>query len=268
MYTADYLDILLVAAWCSTTYWIMSNHSLTHMVLATPAALLTEWLVPPSVLPSSFSVLEALSKGHCLGKEVVFNQGDCGACLAFATATAYGMRACLRDGKAFADHVPSPYALFDCAGGNCQANTGLHAVGVMRVMTQHGVPLLRDAPPVFGQGCPRDSNHSMLKVQSYQFVCGKQPIKRELMERGPGVLSVRVSEAALLDNEKVRQGRLEHGFDLTDTPHALVLLGWLDEQDAWLVQNSWSTEWGIQGVGTVPQSFFECMLVFEPFLVL
>jgi C1A family cysteine protease len=108
----------------------------------------------------------------------------------------------------------------------------------------------------------------MLKVQSYRYVCGRQPIKRELMEQGPGVLSVRVSEAALRDREKVRQGRLEHGSDFTDSAHALVLLGWLDEQDTWLVQNSWSTEWGVAGVGTVPQSFFECMLVFEPFLAL
>lgn len=265
-----YIEGLIVLAWLSSTAWIFHLHPMTRVVVATPAAMLTEWLAPASVLPTSFSVLEALSKGRCLGKEVVFNQGECGACLAFATATAFGMRACLQGGATFANHVPSPFRLFDCAGGDCARNTGLNAQGVMRVMVQHGVPLLTEAAATFGQGCPQQqqqANQSTLKVQRYQYVCGRQPIKREVMERGPGVLSMRVSESAMQDEAKVREGRLEHGLSLADTHHALVLLGWLDEQDTWLVQNSWSSSWGVQGVGTVPQSLFDCVLVFEPSLI-
>ena len=258
------LECGLLTVWLYTVNLLVQHHH-SHLLRA-PMEVVTEWLVPPSPLPSSYNALDSV--GLCMAKDIIFDQQGCGACLAFSVATVYGLRACLRGGEAFARHVPSPYRLYDCAGGDCALDRGLNELGAMRVMTQRGVPPLLDSPAVFGQGCPSDKENTThwLRVQRYRHVCGAQPIKRELMQGGPAVFAMSVSEEALQIEENLRKGQLEHGSIAALTYHSLVVLGWDDQDSTWRVQNSWSHQWGVHGRGTVPRSFFDCVLVFEPAL--
>ena len=52
----------------------------------------------------------------------VFAQNDCGACVAFAVATAAAARACVREKR---DWIPSPYRLFACGGGKCKGGSAI-----------------------------------------------------------------------------------------------------------------------------------------------
>lgn len=262
------IEVAVTLVWFVCLTWFIDTTMIfADFIVNTPSAMLREWMLPPSPLPASFNAIDALGNTYCLGKEIVFNQQACGACMAFATASAYGIRACLRGMSP--ESIPSPYRLFDCAGGDCAANTGLNTGGTMHVMSQAGVPPLLETATAFGQGCPfatPNTTTNYLKIRSYRYVCGARPIKREILVRGPGVISVLISEEALRAEKNMAQGRLELGDDYDDSEsrHAMVLLGWRDEDATWLIQNSWSSEWGMQGVGSVPQSFFDCVLVFEP----
>ena len=204
--------------------------------------------------PASFST-SALYGGGCRAFQVVHSQEDCGSCMALASSTAYGMRAC----KLGLNRVPSPYLLMDCSTGDCDQGMGFHDVS--RILSK-GVPDVLHTAPVYGWGCTIPENLQLYKISRHSAVCSVRAIKHELMRGGPLIYSVQFSNSFL--DYKGCIYRDTFTDPLLGTLHAMVVTGWVDathnESAYWTVWNSWSSEWGENGQARIDMYHTECMM--------
>ena len=85
-------------------------------------------------------------------------------------------------------------------------------------------------------------------------------IKREILANGPVLASILVSEEY---TSYINQtGVYGNGIGLDGT-HMVVVFGWGaatdTEPEHWIIQNSWSTDWGDNGRGKYAMSFYDIM---------
>src|SRR5205085_2368424 len=71
-------------------------------------------------------------------------------------------------------------------------------------------------------------------------------LKQALIEHGPLAMPIH-GDACF----SVYQGGVFNGHSTGDPNHVMVLIGWDDEKQAWLVKNSWGAGWGEQGYSWV-----------------
>jgi Papain family cysteine protease len=207
------------------------------------ASLLQQWH-----LPASYNAAKEYGLG-CRAFEEISNQGHCGACSAFAMASAYGMRSCKNGGN----DLPSAYRIFDCGKGDCEAGMNIYElVSIMRT----GVTDLAQTPQVYGLGCP---SSGPLKISNLFPILLSPLIKREILANGPVLAVVSVSE------EYYKYYDYNSVYDDTSllANHMVVVLGWGaatdTEPEHWIIQNAWSTDWGEGGRGKHSMSFFTVM---------
>ena len=78
----------------------------------------------------------------------------------------------------------------------------------------------------------------------------KEAIKRSLISNGPLAVCVYADDAFM---RYPQAGPAFKGFPSTpNNPraainHAVTLVGWDDGKNAWLIKNSWGTDWGVEG---------------------
>ena len=220
--------------------------------------ILYELLSMPSLFlkesPASFST-SALYGENCRAFQFVHAQGDCGSCMALASSTAYGMRAC----KLGLNRVPSHYLMLDCSTGDCVVGMGV--MDVSRILLK-GLPDVLDSPPAYAWGCKIAENLRLYKISHHSVVCSVKAIKDELMRGGPLVYAVQLSSSFL----DYKGGVYSDTFTdaLLEAPHAMVVTGWVDathnESSYWTVWNSWSSEWGENGQARIDMHHTECMM--------
>lgn len=70
--------------------------------------------------------------------------------------------------------------------------------------------------------------------------------KQALIEHGPLAMPIK-GDACF----SVYQGGVFNGQKTGNPNHVMVLIGWDDEKQAWLIKNSWGEEWGEKGFGWV-----------------
>ena len=204
-------------------------------------------------MPSAYDA-RAVYGDQCRAFRHIFYQGDCGACAAFATASSIGMRGC----KKGYDFIPSPHRLFDCANATC--DRGAHMYSMHSVLL-NGVPDVINTPAMFSRGCVTGN----ITTKQFTGVCGSRYIKSHILTDGPMVFSIPVSDDfAFYSNTSHIYIRPPGDFDVG---HAVVVFGW-DDGDAhtgpsWLIQNSWSEQWGTAGIGRVDMSMLDCMVGFN-----
>ena len=71
-------------------------------------------------------------------------------------------------------------------------------------------------------------------------------LKKALIEHGPLAMPIHGDNCF-----SVYQGGVFNGHSAGDVTHVMVLMGWDDQKQAWLVKNSWGEEWGVKGYGWV-----------------
>ena len=174
---------------------------------------------------------------------------------AFAAASVYGMRSC----KKGLNELPSPYRIFVCGNGTCEY--GMNIFQLDRVM-RAGVNDLMKSPAAYGLGCLKDGSSDLHSIQSYVLICSSHLIKREILHFGPIIALVHLSDYF----GEYTGGSSVYVESDTDNVqmHAIAVIGWgnatEDEPEHWLVQNSWSRDWGDGGRGKISMAVFECML--------
>lgn len=72
-------------------------------------------------------------------------------------------------------------------------------------------------------------------------------LKSALCEYGPISVSIYASPAL----QVYQGGVFNENNNNNDTNHAILLIGWDDTKNAWLMKNSWGTDWGEGGYGWV-----------------
>jgi cathepsin L len=79
-------------------------------------------------------------------------------------------------------------------------------------------------------------------VDAEEVIPSTPAIKEALCRYGPIVAAVR----ATLSMQAYAGGVFNHD-EKGPANHAVAIIGWDDEKGAWLVRNSWGTEWGLNG---------------------
>ncbi|KAK2961002.1 putative Cathepsin B [Blattamonas nauphoetae] len=186
-------------------------------------------------------------------------QANCGGCWAFATSQAMsyrlGIAGCYKGLMSTQDLLSCDKTNNACRGGNplraqiYVANEGITTDECIPFVSEFGrVPL-----------CPsKCTNQSEIQRFKYKTPFGVtvNDVQAMLMESGPLYARYNVYEDFL----NYKSGIYVHTTGVKVGSHAVLLLGWGTENgvDYWLLQNSYSDEWGEQGYFRVRRGTNEC----------
>lgn len=217
---------------------------INRAVFSTLFAAIVGMLVAP---PLEYDATEGASS--CRIDNMVFQQGQCGACLAFASAIALGYRICLND---HIDFVPSPFRIFDCLAKSCTEGLTITDVEGARIQ---GIGDLNATPARFEWGCKFEEASVVSSWVGY-FAYGETSMKTDIYLFGPAVTSIYVDPLFYMYRGTPDVYQLTHVKKRPPThesTHAVAIIGWGDRPEPhWVIQNSWGADWGVVGRAKVP----------------
>lgn len=175
------------------------------------------------------------------GKVTPVRDQQCGNCWAYAVVAALESSYLIRNNKTVdgsEQYLVSNSGAGDCSGGNRdQANMFL---------VSQGDATNGDLPDGGTNGTPNPNLETPYDAIAWAFVDPNAEvpsvalIKQALCEYGP--LSI-----GMLSTETFKDydgGVYSEPGVTTGTAHAITLVGWNDSKNAWLIKNSWGTDWG------------------------
>ncbi|MEA2054392.1 MAG: C1 family peptidase [Candidatus Thermoplasmatota archaeon] len=177
----------------------------------------------------------------------VKNQEPCPSCEAYALVAALETMVQYKAGYPFGCDLSEAH-LFFCSGGTCK--WGVNVSHAADYMIEHGVP---------DEGCFPDPHRKTdmpcnmtlpgwenrtVKIKEWGWVENDMDsIKRALIEHGPLVICIFIWE----DFMHYREGIYKHRWGMLKGGHLVSLFGYNDEQQCWIVKNSWGENWGEDG---------------------
>lgn len=182
----------------------------------------------------------------------VLNQGGCGSCVAFAAVTAVETQLNITRKTPSAPWAFSPQYLFACGGASCE--TGWQLPSAAKFLKTTGVPDEACMPYSSGSSgkdvaCNTacgDVSSRVTKVTGYSsptfFLVDKNKLKAAV-QKGPVMVAMYVYEDFLY----YKSGVYKHVTGKMAGGHAVTIVGWDDADNAWIVKNSWSENWGENG---------------------
>jgi C1A family cysteine protease len=187
----------------------------------------------------------------------VLNQGNCGSCVAFATVGTLETQVNITSGIPGLDPTFSAEALFMCGGASC--DSGWEPADAARFLKSTGIPDEACMPYTSGatgndvscsDACSDRSSRS-LKIANYTspssgFFKNTAKVKAALLN-GPLVTTLTV----FTDFLYYTGGVYKHVTGKAEGGHAVSIVGYDDNQRAWIIRNSWGTDWGINGFALV-----------------
>ncbi len=195
-------------------------------------------------LPGNFSWCE---QGDCTP---VRNQGSCGSCWAFATAVPMESALLIHNGE---NKDLSEQYLVSCNNEGWGCNGGwwghdYHATEMVSGETEAGAVLEVNFPYEASDLACNPPHDKTNKLQSWEYVTDSSSVpsvdqlKQAIYEHGP--LSVAVCVNSEFQNYT---GGVFNGPGCTGVNHGVALVGWNDDDQAWIMKNSWGADWGENG---------------------
>eukprot|EP00294_Goniomonas_avonlea_P000555 CAMPEP_0114552670 /NCGR_PEP_ID=MMETSP0114-20121206/7246_1 /TAXON_ID=31324 /ORGANISM="Goniomonas sp, Strain m" /LENGTH=920 /DNA_ID=CAMNT_0001737557 /DNA_START=1 /DNA_END=2763 /DNA_ORIENTATION=- len=195
--------------------------------------------------------------GHHCKAFTVTDQGNCGACYAFAAATALSARLCHQSASKFDVNI-SPQDILSCYGASgCKGGVPILVYEQLEYDSKVGdwcMPYtgqdLAKGGPACGATCGTGLKFGAIAGSTAWSFDSVAAMQMELLINGPVALGFRIYTDFMMYRSGVystseaakRRGPLGG--------HAVVLVGWgVDEAGIpyWLCQNSWGPRWGDKG---------------------
>lgn len=183
----------------------------------------------------------------------VRDQGRCGSCVAFAMGSTYETQLNIATRTAGRVWSFSPQHLFSCGGGSC--SMGWFPASAVDFLAKKGIPEEACFPYVSGAvgsdvacklSCSDSRSRSvkgLLRVKSKGMrASAVDEVKRALLN-GPLMTTMKV----YADFYHYAGGVYRYQKGAMLGGHAVMIVGWRNEDRAWIARNSWGTGWGEQG---------------------
>jgi C1A family cysteine protease len=171
----------------------------------------------------------------------VKDQGDCGACVAFAVIGT--IESCLKISKRDPIYSPdlSEADLFFGGCDNC-CTRGWDYVSALNYAHANGVAD-EACYPYNGEGpCP-DRESRLVKIDSWRAIFGVSEAKEWICTRGPVMTGMHVCS----DFYYYRGGVYAHEYGDALGTHAICIIGFDEPAGYWICKNCWGMEWGESG---------------------
>ena len=205
------------------------------------------------------AALPAALDWRTTGLTPVRDQGNCGSCWAFATVGALESALKVKSGSTVGNDVnASEQFLVSCNKNSYSCNGGwfahdYHANTLGNLQTAAGAVLEADMPYTVSNGsCKLVANHPN-RISSWSYIAGYavpsvDQLKTAISNYGPVSAAVCVGSAF----QSYRSGSVfstdeSAACGSSKVNHAIVLVGWDDATQSWILRNSWGPGWGEQG---------------------
>lgn len=214
----------------------------------------------PMVTPNLPSVLDWRNKDGVNWVTPILDQGNCGSCVAFASVATLETQYRISTGLPSFNVRLSPQYLFNCGDGSC--SYGWQPEDAAAFIQNNGIPDEACMPYLSGatgqdvscqSACP-DASQRMVRISSYSrpssgYSNDVNAVKQAL-QRGPLVTTLYV----YADFMAYGGGVYNHVSGKMLGGHAISIVGYDDNRQAFIIRNSWGTTWGENGFGYVSYS--------------
>ncbi|XP_063897520.1 procathepsin L [Helicoverpa armigera] len=197
----------------------------------------------------------------------VKNQGHCGSCWAFCTTAAVEGAIARSNGDRLLDL--SEQSLVDCAWGfdNLGCNGGT-LDGAMKYVLTHGIPTEMEYGVYEANDgyCAIQNMTNPYKIRGFSQVTPRNPnaLKLALVKYGPVTVGVHASSIM----QHYSNG-LFYDFSCEDSyaNHGVTVVGYgvRNEEEYWIVKNSWGETWGEDGYILISARNNNCGVLDSPF---
>lgn len=181
----------------------------------------------------------------------ILNQGNCGSCVAFSTIGTLETQYNITSGIPGFNPEFSAQALFVCGGGACEF--GWQPDLAAQYLQSTGVPDEACVPETMGSTgvTPDCSLCSDASSRTYKTVGYTAPTSgtvdldaiRQALAQGPLMTTLTVYDDFLY----YTGGVYKHVTGEADGGHAVSIVGYDDSVRAFIIRNSWGTNWGEKG---------------------
>lgn len=227
---------------------------------------------PSATIPASFDAREKWPE--CI--QPIRDQGSCGSCWAFATASATTDRFCIAalNSENRIKRMLAPQDLVSCdntckgiLSNSCQSGcSGGYLDVAMNYIIDTGIvgdscyPYLGSETTCAASQCKNgtSANNQKFKNKNCYKLDGISNIQYDIMTYGPIVAGFTVYE----DFFGYTSGVYIKSSSESAGGHAVKIVGWGTENgvDYWLAANSWTANWGDQGYFKIRRGTNECSI--------
>ena len=217
--------------------------------------------IPPQQIDESVKVhtqesheLEDID--HTRMMRSVQDQGDCGSCWAFAATAAFEGRHALHIDKWWAYKFSEQQAL-DCSASYYGCQGGWYEATWKHLMN-HKFCKDWDYPYIARESeCQASTCGGIANDTGYNYIARSEAAMHDALKSGPIAIAVDATTWGLY-----KRGIIDNCSDGMN--HAVVIVGYEEDNNAWVVRNSWSSWWGEWGHLRLRYGQNTCNLLYNP----